>query len=104
MKLQKYHRGKSTGRAGDTSGFTHRSLVTIINDQGYAWIPRRLSHHAKQAMSKLDPDRRSDFYERFRVIAGLPNERSIRRHNRSSINHDEWEALLADLSSRDLEV
>jgi hypothetical protein len=104
MKLQKYHRGKSTGRAGDTSGFTHRSLVAIITGQGRAWTPRRLSHKAKQDLSKLDPHRRSDFYERFRAIAGLPDERLAQRINQSPINPEAWEELVTRFSSEDFEL
>jgi len=104
MKLQKYHRGKSTGRAGDTSGFSHRSLVAIINGQGRAWTPRRLSHQAKHDLSKLDPHRRSDFYERFRAIARLPDERQARRNNQSPINAEAWKELISRLSSEDFEV
>jgi hypothetical protein len=104
MKVQKYHRGKSTGRAGDTSGFTHRSLVAIINGLGRAWTPRRLSHQAKQDLSKLDPHRRSDFYERFRAIARLPDERLARRSSQAPINAAAWEELISRLSSEDLEI
>ncbi len=80
IKLQKYHKGKSSGRAGDTSGFTHRSLVVIIDGRGRVWAPRRLSQQAKQALATLDPDRRRDFYARFRAIAGLPDEWLARRN------------------------
>jgi hypothetical protein len=81
LKLRKYHKGKSSGRSGDTSGFTHRSLVVIINGRGHVWAPRRLSQQAKQALATLDPDRRRDFYARFRAIAGLPDEWLARRNN-----------------------
>lgn len=74
LTLQKYHRGKSSGRAGDTSGFTHRSLVVAIDERGQIWSPRGLSRQAKEALATLDPDRRRDFYPRFRAIAGLPDE------------------------------
>jgi hypothetical protein len=74
LTLQKYHRGKSSGRAGDTSGFTHRSLVVVIDERGQIWSPRGLSRQAKEALATLDPDRRRDFYPRFRAIAGLPDE------------------------------
>ena len=79
LKLQKYHRGKWSGRAGDTSGFTHRSLVATIDGRGDVWIPRRLSKHARRAIDELDADRRRDFYQRFRAIAGLPDEWLARR-------------------------
>lgn len=74
LKLQKYHRGKSSGKAGDTSAFTHRSLLAIINRRGEVWIPHRLSKHARRAIEELDADRRRDFHPRFRAIAGLPDE------------------------------
>lgn len=81
LKLQKYHRGKSSGRGGDTSGFTHRSLVVIVNSRGRTWSPRRISQRAKRALVKLDSDRRRDFYARFRAIAGLPDEWLARRND-----------------------
>ena len=104
MKLQKYHRGKSTGRAGDTSGFTHRSLVAIINGRGRVWIPRRLSHQAKHDLSKLDARRRSDFYDRFRAIAGLSDDRLARRNNPSPIDTGAWEDLMTRFFPEDKEL
>jgi hypothetical protein len=80
LKLQKYHKRKSSGRGGDTGGFTHRSLVVIINGRGHVWAPRRLSQQAKEALETLDGDRRRDFYARFRAITGLPDEWNARRH------------------------
>jgi hypothetical protein len=74
LTLQKYHRGRSSGRAGDTGGFTHRSLVVVVDERGQIWSPRGLSRQAKEALATLDPDRRRDFYPRFRAIAGLPDE------------------------------
>ena len=71
LTLQKYHRGKSSGGVGDTSGFTHRSLVIVIDERGQIWSPRGLSLKAKEALATLDLDRRRDFYPRFRAIAGL---------------------------------
>ena len=79
LTLQKYHKGKSSGRAGDTGGFTHRSLVVVIDESGQIWSPRGLSRQAKEALAALDPDRRRDFYPRFRAIAGLPDEWLSRR-------------------------
>jgi hypothetical protein len=81
LKLRKYHRGQSIGRAGDTSAFTHRSLVIVVNESGQIWSPQRLSQQAKKALETLDPDRRHDFYTRFRAIAGLPDERQSRHKN-----------------------
>src|SRR3990167_2736063 len=79
LTLRKYHRGMSSGRVGDTSGFTHRSLVVVIDGRGQIWAPRGLSRQAKGALATLDPDRRRDFYPRFRAIAGLPDEWLSRR-------------------------
>ncbi len=81
LKLQKYHKGKPSGRGGDTSAFTHRSLVVIINGRGHVWAPQRLSQQAKQVLATLDPNRRRDFYARFRAIAGLPDEWFARRND-----------------------
>lgn len=81
LTLQKYHRGKSSGRTGDTSSFTHRSLVVVIDERGQIWSPRGLSRQAKVALATLDPDRRRDFYPRFRAIAGLPDEWHRQRDN-----------------------
>lgn len=81
LKLQKYHKGKSSRRGEDTSGFTHRCLVVVINNRGHVWAPRRLSQQAKQALATLDPDRRRDFYARFRAIAGLPDEWLAQRND-----------------------
>lgn len=74
LKLQTYNRGEGSGRAGDTSAFTHRSLLAVINGRGEVWIPHRLSKHARLAIKGLDVDRRRDFYPRFRAISGLPDE------------------------------
>jgi hypothetical protein len=71
VKLQKYHRGKSNRRAGDTGPFIHRSLIVVSNRNGEVWLPQRLSVKAKPALDSLDADRRRDFYPRFRAIAGL---------------------------------
>lgn len=79
LKLQKYHKGKSTHRDGDTSAFTHRSLILVVNEHGVVWLPQRLSRQAKAVLAKLDPDSRPDFYHRFRAIAGLPDEWAARR-------------------------
>ncbi|MCX8281521.1 hypothetical protein OSJ77_15085 [Phyllobacterium sp. 0TCS1.6C] len=80
VKLQKYHRGKSSGRIGDTSAFTHRSLIVVSNKRGQVWLPQRLSSKAKIALDTLNVDRRRDFYARFRAIAGLPDEWLARRN------------------------
>lgn len=74
LKLQAYHKGKSTGRPGDTSAFTHRSLAVTVDGNGIALSPRHPSLQAKRALAKLSSDELWDFYPRFRAIAGLPNE------------------------------
>ncbi|WP_235089354.1 hypothetical protein [Chromobacterium sp. Beijing] len=97
LKIQKYHRGKSSGRCGDTSGFTHRLLVVVINERGQVWSPRGLSRRAKEAIMTLDSDRRRDFYPRFRAIAGLPDERQS-RHNNPPISEELYRTLIDRLS------
>ncbi|WP_124982106.1 hypothetical protein [Ralstonia solanacearum] len=98
LTLQKYHRGKSSGRAGDTSGFTHRSLVVVIDERGQIWSPRGLSRQAKEALATLDPDRRRDFYPRFRAIAGLPDE-WLSRRNDPTISEEQYRIIIERLSS-----
>ncbi|MBG6075351.1 hypothetical protein [Polaromonas sp. CG_9.11] len=79
LTLQKYHKGKSSGRVGDTSGFTHRSLMVVVDECGQIWSARGLSRQAKEALTTLDPDQRRDFYPRFRAISGLPDKWLSRR-------------------------
>ncbi|WP_333983502.1 hypothetical protein [Burkholderia gladioli] len=98
LTLQKYHRGKSSGRAGDTSGFTHRSLVVVIDKRGQIWSPRGLSRQAKEALATLDPDRRRDFYPRFRAIAGLPDE-WLSRRNDPPVSEEQYRIIIERLSS-----
>ncbi|MCJ9668522.1 MULTISPECIES: ATP-binding protein [unclassified Neorhizobium] len=98
VKLQKYHKGKSTGRAGDTSGFTHRSLIAIVNGRGEVRTPLRISKQAKHALEALDADRRRDFYPRFRAIAGLPDEWLARR-NDPPLDIEEIQIFLESLSN-----
>lgn len=98
LTLQKYHRGKSSGRAGDISGFTHRSLVVVIDERGQIWSPRGLSRQAKEALATLGPDRRHDFYPRFRAIAGLPDE-WLSRRNDPPISEEQYRIIIERLSS-----
>ncbi|WP_205470677.1 hypothetical protein [Breoghania sp. L-A4] len=100
LKLQKYHRGKSSLRAGDTSPFTHRSLIAVANRRGEVWLPQRLSNKAKLALETLDADRRRDFYPRFRAIAGLPDEWLARRRA-SAIDAERFRILIEGLEADD---
>ena len=100
LKLQKYHRGKSSGKAGDTSAFTHRSLLAIINRRGEIWIPHRLSKHARRAIKELDANRRRDFHPRFRAIAGLPDE-WLAREAHLSIDAELYRGFLDQLEKDD---
>jgi hypothetical protein len=97
LKLRKYHEGKSHGRAGDTSAFTHRSLVVVVNEHGQVWSPRRLSQQAKEALATLDLDQRRDFHARFRAIAGLPDER-LSRNNHPSVSEEQYRIIIEGLS------
>jgi hypothetical protein len=88
LTVQKYHKGKWTGHHGDTTGFTHRSLIVVVNERGVVWLPQRMSKHEKAALATLDSDNLPDFYNRFRVIAGLPNERAAQRASLTLDNID----------------
>jgi len=98
LTLQKYHSGKSSGRAGDTGGFTHQSLVVVVDERGQIWSPRGLSRQAKEALATLDPDRRRDFYPRFRAIAGLPDE-WLSRRNDPPMSEEQVRIIIERLSS-----
>lgn len=100
IKLQKYHRGRSSARGGDTSGFTHRSLIVVSNKRGDVWMPQRLSNKAKLALDTLDTDRRRDFYPRFRAIAGLPDEWLARR-NDPLVDAERFRIVLEELPDDD---
>ena len=104
VKLQKYHRGKSTGRVGDTSSFTHRSLIVVLNKRGEIWLPQRLSNKAKRALDALDTHRRQDFYPRFRAIAGLPNEWLARRNELPQIDNERFQKFLEGLTPGDADL
>lgn len=98
LTLQKYHRGKSSGRSGETSGFTHRSLVVVVDERGQTWSPRGLSRQAKEALAALEPDRRRDFYPRFRAIAGLP-DKWLSRRTEPPISDEQYRIIIEHLSS-----
>lgn len=104
INLRKYHKGKSSHRAGDTSSFTHRSLIVNVNKRGGVWIPQRLSKQAKLALEALDADRLRDFYPRFRAIAGLPDERLARRKASLAGNAELYQALVESLDKDDREL
>lgn len=99
VKLQKYHKGKSSGRGGDMSSFTHRSLIIVSNKNGEVWQPQRLSNKAKLALDQLDADRRRDFYARFRAIAGLPDEWLARRTEATPIDAERFRILIEGLTT-----
>jgi hypothetical protein len=94
LKFQKYHKGKSTDRHGDTSGFTHRSLILVVNERGVIWLPQRLSKQARAALATLDPDSRPDFYHRFRALAGLPDEWATQRASRTLVDIDAYRIMI----------
>jgi hypothetical protein len=96
LKLQKYHKGKSTGRHGDTSGFTHRSMILVVDDRGIAWLPQRLSKHARAVLATLEPDGHPDFYNRFRALAGLPDEWAEQRSWRTTIDSDAYRRFIEE--------
>ncbi|CAO3401681.1 hypothetical protein [Azospirillum palustre] len=94
LKLQKYHNGKSTGQLGDTSNFTHRSMILVVNERSVVWLPQRLSKQAKAALATLDPDSRHDFYHRFRAIAGLTDERAAQYAARTLFDGDAYRIII----------
>ena len=98
VKLQKYHRGKSNGHAGDTSPFTHRSLIVVSNKNGDVWLPQRLSARAKRALDALEADHRRDFYHRFRAIAGLADEWLARQQEAPQIDAEAFRRFVEGLS------
>lgn len=104
VKMQKYHRGKSNGHIGDTSPFTHRSLIVVYNRKGEVWLPQRLSTKAKRALDALNADRRRDFYPRFRAIAGLPDEWLARRQQAPQFDAESFRILIEGLPPDDAEL
>lgn len=104
VNLQKYHRGKSTGRAGDTSSFTHRSLIVVSDKRGEVWLPQRLSNKAKRALDVLGTDRRQDFYPRFRAIAGLPDEWLARRNELPQVDAERFQKFIEGLTPDDADL
>jgi hypothetical protein len=71
LKVQRYHRGESSGRIGYTSPFTHRSFVFTLKANGRVWAPLRVSPAARAAVANLEERDRRDFGPRFRAIAAL---------------------------------
>ncbi|WOI54412.1 hypothetical protein [Parvularcula sp. LCG005] len=104
IKLQKYHKGKSNDFAGDTSPFTHRSLIVTVSKNGTVWLPQRLSAKAKGALDALDVDRRRDFYARFRSIANLPDEWLARRQRATQIDAESLRVFIEGLTPDDAEL
>ncbi len=101
VKLQKYHRGKSNGRAGDTSPFTHRSLIAVSNRSGEVRLPQRLSPKTKRALDALDANRRRDFYPRFRAIAGLPDEWLAHKQQAPQFDAESFRKIIEGLAPDD---
>lgn len=77
LKVRKYHRAERGRKASSGGGFSHRSIVAILDGGGGAWIPQRLSAAGGRAVAALGRER--DFHPRFRAIAGLPDEHLARR-------------------------
>ncbi|MGO4405194.1 NACHT domain-containing protein [Bosea sp. RAF48] len=78
LKLQRYHKEKSSARArlGDTSNFTHRSLVFSIDAAGHVKAPRRATQVSRNAVAALDDRTGRDFRERFLAIRPALRHRS----------------------------
>ena len=68
LKLQRYHKGKPSGRLGDASSFTHRSLVFSVDPSGRVKTPRNATKAARDAVAALDALDRRDFHKRFIAI------------------------------------
>lgn len=47
--------------------------MVVIDECDQIWFQQGLSRQAKESLAPLDLDRRRDFYQRFRAIAGLPD-------------------------------
>ena len=69
LKVQRYHKGKSSGRFGDMSPFTYRSYVFIVDQDGRVLAPLRASKLARAAIDVLKPHEGEDFLSRFKAIA-----------------------------------
>jgi hypothetical protein len=69
LKVQRYHRGESSGRPGDTRAFTHRSFVFTLDPRGRVWAPLHVSRAARAAVIELDKRDRREFRSRFRAVA-----------------------------------
>jgi len=69
LKVQKYHKGKSSLRIGDTSAFTHRSYTFIVDKHGRVLAPLRASKLASAALARLNPRDGREFSQRFKEIS-----------------------------------
>lgn len=69
LKVQRYHKDRSSSRLGDTSSFTHRTYAFIIDQHGHVLAPLRASRRARKAASELDSRVGGEFRERFRAIS-----------------------------------
>jgi hypothetical protein len=68
IKTRWYVKGTSTGRAGDTSSFLHRSTVFTLDKDGNIWTPKRIPSRVKKAVASLEASDRREFSVRFPVI------------------------------------
>lgn len=78
LKLQRYHKDKPSTRVGDTSAFTHRSLVFSIDRNGRVETPLRAAPWARKAIAELAERDRHEFRDRFRKIQMALRDRSSR--------------------------
>ena len=69
LKLQRYHKMKSSDRLGDTSAFTHRSFVFMIDGNGRVAAPLRATKFVRATVEALDGRDSRDFHHRFAAIS-----------------------------------
>lgn len=72
LKVQRYHKDRSSSRPGDTSSFTHRTYAFIVDQHGRVLAPLRASQRAKKAVSELDSRGGREFRDRFKAISADP--------------------------------
>src|SRR5690606_20480184 len=69
LKVQRYHKDRSSSRLGDTNSFTHRTYAFIVDQHGHVLAPLRASRRAKKAVSELDSRCGREFRDRFMAIS-----------------------------------